>query len=458
MMYLEHKEKFSNMITDINLNIELEKLKSEPIEKEEKNLIEVLGTDIILEDKEKFTIYKYPNFQFSPEDNNNSKIILLIGNSQNYAIDTFITIYSNIQYNDNFRYSIGETDNSNILIYNIKSRSQEKNYDIKIVSFPRIEKMDEIFKKNIIELFEEKIPNNSVHLICFTFEENKEELDVNEKIFYKFLINLFDFKVKLMFLITSDQMKDDINNNKFYLIDKLFNFEKYEKDNLDITYISLNNKIIFECEENDWNKIKEKSNFLKNEIINSKRVILTKDKISLMNVALFEEKEKIAQKFINFQTKEKFIILYYLLDINYYLGEKLSILILNLFNGIIKNVYDNIFHINDNKLEFLNDQNYGNYLYILSKLSINFSNLEYIRIMNCLNEGISLDSTMFLFEKITTNKIKVLNLNKNNCYDLTWLNRLDILSNLEFLDVSFNNISNLTVLINCKFNKLETFN
>ena len=28
-----------------------------------------------------------------------------------------------------------------------------------------------------------------------------------------------------------------------------------------------------------------------------------------MNVALFEEKEKIAQKFINFQTNEKFISL-----------------------------------------------------------------------------------------------------------------------------------------------------
>ena len=457
---LEHKEKFNNMISDINLNIELEKIKSEPLEKEEKNLIEVLGTDIILENKEKFTIYKYPDFQFSPEENNNSKIILLIGNFQNYFIDTFITIYSNIQYNDNFRYSIGKIDNNNnnILIYNIKSRGQEKNYDIKIISFPRIEKMDEIFKTNVIELFKEKIPQNSIHLICFTFEENKEGLNIHEKIFYKFLINLLDFKVKLIFLITLDQIKDDINNNKNYLIEQLFDFEQNEKDKIDIGYISLNNKSIYECDENDWNKLQEKSNILIKEIINSKRVILTPEKFSLMNVALFEEKEKIAQKFINFQTNEKFIILYYLLDINLYLKEKLSNFILNLFNSIIKNEYDNIFHINDNKLEFINDQNYSKYLYILSKLSINFSNLEYIKIINCLNEDVKLDNTIILFEKITTNKIKGLNLNRNNSSDLTWLNKLDILSNLKFLDLSFNNISNLTPLMNCKFNYLENFN
>ena len=455
---IERKEKFNNMINDINQNIELDKLSSIPKEKEEQKLEDILGIDTILESKEKFTIYKYPDFQFTSEDNNNCKVILMIGNVQNYFIDTFITMYSNIQYEDNFRYSIGSIDIGNISIYNIKSRTKEKNYDIKIVSLPQIEQLNDAFKTNMIELFKEKIPNNSIHIICFAFEENKEELNAYEKIFYKLLIYLLDFKAKILFLILPNQTKDDINNNKTDLIDYFFDFEKNQKDKIDFDYISFNNKTIFECDENDWNKIKEKSDIIKNEIVNSKRVMYTKEKISLMNFALFEEKEKISQKFINLQINEKFIILYYLMDLNFYLKEDISLLILNLFNGIIKNEYDNIFHINDNKLEFIKDQNYGKYIYILSKLSLNFKNLEYIRIMNCQSEDTSIDNTMILFEKITTNKIKNLNLITNNCYDLTWLNRLNIFSNIENLNLSFNKIVNLTPLTNYNFNYLENLN
>jgi hypothetical protein len=213
---LEHKEKINNIITDININIENYKLESQPIEKEVPKLEDLFGTDIILESNDLFTIYQYPDFQFTPEDNNNCKIILMIGNCQNFFINTFINMYLNIQYNDNLRYSISTSDNSNISIYNIKSRSKEKNYDIKIVSIPRIVQLNDEFKTSIIELFKENIPGNSIHLMCFTFEENKEELNVYEKIFYKFIINLLDYKVKLLFLILSNQTKDDINNNKNY--------------------------------------------------------------------------------------------------------------------------------------------------------------------------------------------------------------------------------------------------
>ena len=65
---------------------------------------------------------------------------------------------------------------------------------------------------------------------------------------------------------------------------------------------------------------------------------------------------------------------------------------------------------------------------------------------------------MMLFENITTNKIKSLYLNNNNFYDLIWLNKLDIFSNLVNLDLSFNNIENLSPLTNCKFYNLENLN
>ena len=455
----EYKEKRNNIIKEINLNIEKEKLESEPVEKEEEKVEEVLGTDDILENKEKFTIYKYPDFQFPPVVNNNCKVLLMIGNAQKYFIDTFITMYSNIKYDDNFRYSIGAVPNSEISIYNIKFRNPEKNYDIKIISIPSIEQMNDLTMRNMIELFKEKIPRNCINLICFTFEENKEELNVYEKIFYKLLINLLDYRAKLLFLISSNDLNSEINNyNQNYLIDKLFNFEKKEKDKLDIVYISFNNKIIFDCDENNWNKIKEKMDIIKNEILFSKRGILTKEKIDVMNLILLEEKEKIAQKFIEFDINEKLIILYYLLDICFYLGENLSDLILSLLNIIIISRNHNIIHQNNDKLEFFNDQNCIKYINILSKLSLNFAKLEYIRIMNCVNDENILDNTMYLFEKITKNKIKNLNLAKNKISDLTWLNNLDIFSNLETLDLSNNNIVNLSPLMKCKFNYLENFN
>ena len=229
----EYKEKRNNIIKEINLNIEKEKLESEPVEKEEEKVEEVLGTDDILENKEKFTIYKYPDFQFPPVVNNNCKVLLMIGNAQKYFIDTFIIMYSNIKYDDNFRYSIGTVPNSAISIYNIKFRNPEKNYDIKIISIPSIEQMNDLTMRNMIELFKEKIPRNCINLICFTFEENKEELNVYEKIFYKLLINLLDYRAKLLFLISSNDLNSEINNyNPNYLIDKLFNFEKEEKISL----------------------------------------------------------------------------------------------------------------------------------------------------------------------------------------------------------------------------------
>ena len=454
----ERKEKTNNFINDININIEKERLESEPIQEEEKILVEVLGTETILESKEKFTIYKYPDFQFSPEVNNNCKVILMIGNAQTYFINTFITMYSNIQYDDNFRYSICTTPNNEISVYNIRSRTHEKHYDIKIVTIPIIEQINDEFKNNMINLFNEVIPQKKIHIICFTYEENEEKLNVYEKIFYKFIINLLDYKVKLFFLISSSQTNSDINN-KNYLINKFFNFEKNEIENLDISYFSLNNKIIFECDENNWNKIKEKMDIIKNEISNSKRVVLTEDKINIMKAIFFEEKEKLAQKFINFQMNEKFIILYYLMDLNNYLGENLSILILSLFNCIIKNEYDNSFNINTNKLEFIYEPNYRKYIHILSNLSLNFSILEIIKIIHCENEdNNNISYTMPLFEKITSNKIKILNLNNNKFRDVTWLSELNMFSNLKTLDLSFNNIENLSPLMDSKFNNLESLN
>ena len=100
---------------------ELKKIKEEP-----KNKI-LENSEILSEEECNMIIYKYPNIPFSKNENNNSKIILFLGNAQECFINTFINIYRNISFKDKFRYKFDSKDllSNKTMIYDIKS------YDLK---------------------------------------------------------------------------------------------------------------------------------------------------------------------------------------------------------------------------------------------------------------------------------------------------------------------------------------
>ena len=213
---------------------------------------------IKLEEKGDLTIYEYQNADFSIS---NSKKVLIIGNAKNDFIKTFINICSNISYKDKERFSIKANENKEIIIYKIKSKTKEK-INITFISIPHLDKDDIALKKDLIELLKDKA--KKINLIFFAFDENKVELDDYEKIFYTFFINIFNFRNKLLFLISLNQSSD---NNHKYTIHQFLNSDNYfleEKNVLNPDYFSINNKIIFESNESDWKQLSEKIEIIKN--------------------------------------------------------------------------------------------------------------------------------------------------------------------------------------------------
>ena len=60
------------------------------------------------------------------------------------------------------------------------------------------------------------------------FSEKKIYLNENEKIFYKLIVNLFDLKDKLLFIISSRGENDNSNNNNTYSIHEFLNYKRFE--------------------------------------------------------------------------------------------------------------------------------------------------------------------------------------------------------------------------------------
>lgn len=319
----EYNFNISKKANNINANVKPNKPEIKPKIKEVKKFQIIPGKHTLIEEHGKIKVYNYPNDSFSREEINYSKIILILGNARNDFINTFINIYSNISFNEENRLSIVIKENKDIMSYDIVSRTIEKNYNVKIFSIPPIEKDNTRLKKNLLELFRIKIPRNKINLICFAFDENKIELDEYEKIFYRFLVNLFNLKDKLLFLISSNQN----NNNDNYSIHQFLNSNNYyigEYGNFKPEYITINNKAIFENDEKNWKILTEKMQIIKDKIKSSKSEELTKDKLSIIELIFFEGEEKFVQRFTNLKKREKILIIYYLVDLQENIGKDFS--------------------------------------------------------------------------------------------------------------------------------------
>jgi len=150
----------------------------------------------VLEETQNMKIYKYPNKPFSSNVANNSKILLFLGNAQECFINTFINIYRDIEYKDDFRYKINLNDinmNCDIKSFNTGNK------DIRIICIPFCKEKNENFLKLILKI-------DYINLVFYTFDENINDLNkdqLKEIEFYKYLLNYLDLKDKLIFLCSS---------------------------------------------------------------------------------------------------------------------------------------------------------------------------------------------------------------------------------------------------------------
>ena len=449
-----------------------EKVKNNKEEKSAKNDKEseettkskiIKGSEIILKENEKVKIYKYPNIKFSKMEDNNCKILLMLGKEQNSFINTFINIYSNISFIDDIRYSIDSNEKNGFNIYNIKSRTKPKNHDIKIICIPNLDMENTTFTQQLIETLKE-IPRNKINLILFTLDE-KIDLNENERLFYQLLINLLNCRSKTLFLIQSSDNNN--NNNKNCMNQNILNFEIVdylygEDSNINPEYFFINNKIIFENDENFWKNTSEEMQKVINRISSSKGEQISIEIISFLDKIFFsidkllysEEKDKFLQKYIKIEKKQKLIIINYLLiRLGQANDNKQKDDISNLVLFLLKRINKEIYNLNDNKLVFMNDENAYKSLIILSGLC--FKNLELLTIKNC---KIKDDYINRFIRKLFSTGLKNLNLSSNNIVDLTFFNESQDFTHLEFLDLSFNNIVNLFPLLNMELYSLINLN
>ena len=437
----------------------------EPISNEPKSKI-LKGSEIISEEDPKMIIYKYPNIHFSKTENNNCKILLFLGNAQISFINTFINLYTDISLNDNLRYTIESKDSNeniknNFLIYDIRSKTKSRNYNIKIICIPYIIEKNDNFYSSLIDTLSNKLPRNKINLVCVTLDEKNTYLEESEKIFYKLIIDLFNLRDKVIFLFSSNQ--PNLNEYKSKIIDDLLKIEKNDylyEENLSSNpeCIYMNNKIIFENNENsekEWELLIENMKQMQNKISLSKGEEIPKDKFPFLNKILFIGKEEddktIQREFSLIKRREKIIYLNYLINIKKYLKEDISILILSFYN-ILNKDNEKEFYINNSEIKLINDENANKDINILSKIS--FNNIKIIDFQNCN----LYDNDINLLENLFTSNLQYLDLSQNKIIDLEIFNKKEVYNNLEFLNLSNNNINNIIPLFHCKFNNLKKLN
>ena len=258
-------------------------------------------------------------------------------------------------------------------------------------------------------------------------------------------------------MISINQNSNNIHN---YTIHQFLNSNNYffeEKDVLNPEYFSINNKIIFENNENDWKQLMEEMEKIKNEISSSKAEKLDEKKISLIKLIFEKTEDKFIQEIIYFKANERIIaiynLIYYLLDLKENSGKDVSKVIISLYKKLIteKQIY---IDLKDNEITCVDKENIEKNIHLLSKLSFQFNNIKIIKINKCKVKDFSLAHLEALFSSSLTE----LFLNNNKIIDLSVFNNRQIYSNLIVLDLSNNNIEDLTPLSKIKFHNLKELN
>ena len=299
-LLLKNKEINSSILVyeeNNNLTNDNIKKKNQPI----KGSIEILSSK-----KSKIKYYKYPHITFTSSEENESKVVLLIGKTgdgKSTFINAIVNIYLGIQFDDNFRYLLINNENEdqrksitkNITVFNIRPKKGLNFPPLKIIDTPGFGDTEgfEEDKKNIVNfknLFEKQLC--SINSICYIVKAPDCRVSIHEEYIFKSIIGLFAENVKENFFVgvthfcplNSSEIPNIIENslsskNSFYHKYILEKNNLSEDNNLESKwYFSSNNKIIFDntiegnsMEKLIWNKTVEEIKFyIEKKVKNSK--------------------------------------------------------------------------------------------------------------------------------------------------------------------------------------------
>ena len=199
------------------------------------------GASIITRNaNEKMKFYLYPNITFTDEEEDKSKVILLVGKTgdgKSTFINAIVNIYSGIQLEDNFRYILANEPNENeiesntkdITIYKIRPKEGLDFPPLKIVDTPgfgdtkgieedmkHIEKFQTIFENILID----------INCICLIIKSTACREDSYQKYVFNCIINLFAENVKDNFMVGVTNFKPLSDDEKPNCIENSLSVEE----------------------------------------------------------------------------------------------------------------------------------------------------------------------------------------------------------------------------------------
>lgn len=168
----------------------------------------------LIEDKGKYKIYQYPRIEFTPFEESNANIVLVVGQTgsgKSTFINAFINYLMDIDLSDDFRYNLivenerikTESQTKGLHIYNIGS----KNMILKLVDTQGFGDTggiseDDKITLSIKDAFMKEL--NSLNAILFVVKSSDTRLTSHQKYIFSSIISLFgkDIKENFLALIT----------------------------------------------------------------------------------------------------------------------------------------------------------------------------------------------------------------------------------------------------------------
>ena len=273
--------------SNINNNYDINNMKNVPIE----NSIE-----LELDNDEPIKLYLYPEINFTEEELNNSKVLLIIGQTghgKTTFINALVNIYLGITIKDEFRYLLVQNENINqlnsitkeITIYKIRPKKGLNFPPLIIIDTPGFgdtegEKEDKKNLEKFREFFGSKKINN-INCILYIIIGANSRFGEKDKNIINYLLNLFSKNVKDNFVVGVTnfipESKRDIPNiikslsdeNHYYYQNVLKNDNLSRKEIIkSYWYFTSDNKIISNNEIEGNEKEKEKWEYTEKQIKN----------------------------------------------------------------------------------------------------------------------------------------------------------------------------------------------
>ena len=364
----------------------------------------------------KIRYFIYPKITFTSQEENDSKVLLLIGKTgdgKSSFVNSLVNIYLGIKFEDNFRYLLIRNDDEdqrqsktkNITVYNIRPKKGLNFPPLKIIDTPGFGDTEgfEEDERNINrfkELFENELV--FINCICYIVKADEVREFFHQKYIFKSIICLFAENVKENFFVgvthfmplnknnIPDIIKKSLSlQDSFYYeyilkSDKEYNRKEILEPNW---YFYSDNKIIIDCyiegNENEkfiFNKTEEQiQNFIekrikksiRKSIIESKEVIKNRNQIKVHIEGLKLKLENyLKSKEIyeyNLEQKNKFLKEIEITLENLEKHEKEKELTINKIEEIISEINKiNNYFIKQKKIEYI--ENYTNYLNVVCKI------------------------------------------------------------------------------------------